>query len=118
VGFGLENYDSAGRYRSTEPGKTQCIIDGKGTLAGVGDFTGPAELGDLMIKAGGVDECVATMLYRYAMGRYKLDEHDEALVSRVVTAAQGGASLRFDALLAELVGSEAFRLRREEEVSQ
>lgn len=118
VGFGLESYDSAGRFRTTEPGKPQCSIDGKGTLDGVGDFTGPAELGDMMIQAGGVDRCVATMVYRYAMGRWKLDDHDDALIDRVVEAAQGGASLKFDALLAELVGSEAFRLRRDEEVAQ
>lgn len=118
VGFGLENFDSAGRFRTAEPNKPECVIDGQGTLAGVGDFKGPAELGDLMIESGSVDQCVATMLYRYTMGRWKIDEHDKALLDRLVTAAQGGASLRFDALLAELVGSEAFRLRREEEVGQ
>lgn len=116
VGFGLENYDSAGRFRTTEPDKPECVIDGKGELAGVGTFSGPAELGDLMLEAGGVDDCVATMLYRYAMGRWELDGHDQALLTRLVTDAQDGGALRFDALLAELVGSEAFQLRREEEV--
>ncbi len=114
VGFGLEGFDSAGRFRTTEPDKPQCSIDGTGELAGVGSFTGPAELGGLMIQAGGVDECVASMVYRFAMGRWELDEHDDALLERLVVDAQGGGGLALDKLVGELVGSEAFRLRREE----
>lgn len=118
VGFGLERFDAAGRYREFEPDRPECTIDGQGTLEGVGEFTGPAELGQLMIQDGQVDGCVATMLYRFAMGRWKLDEHDEALLERLVTEAQGGESLRFDAIIAGFVGSDAFRLRREEVVSE
>ena len=118
VGFGLENFDAAGRYRETETDRPDCPIDGTGKLEGIGEFQGPAELGQLMIQSGEVDGCVATMLYRYAMGRWDLDDHDEALLERVVAEAQGGASLRFDALIASFVGSEAFRLRREEVASE
>jgi hypothetical protein len=118
VGFGLENFDSAGRFRTTEPDKPECSIDGTGELSGVGAFTGPAELGGLMIQAGGVDECVATMVYRFAMGRWELDEHDDALLERLVVDAQAGGGLALDALVGELVGSEAFRLRREEVVGE
>ncbi|NUO51705.1 MAG: DUF1592 domain-containing protein [Polyangiaceae bacterium] len=114
VGFGLERFDSAGRFRTAEPNKPECSIDGTGELAGVGSFTGPAELGGLMIEAGGVDECVATMVYRFAMGRWELDEHDDALLERLVVDAQAGGGLALDKLVGELVGSEAFRLRREE----
>lgn len=116
VGFGLENFDSSGRYRTAEPDKPACSIDGTGELTGVGSFTGPAQLGDLMIQAGGVDECVATMVYRFAMGRWELDEHDDALLERLVVDAQAGGGLAMDALVGELVGSEAFGLRREEVV--
>jgi hypothetical protein len=118
VGFGLERYDAAGRYREFEPDRPDCPIDGNGVLDGVGAFTGPAELGAIIIEAGQVDSCVATMLYRFAMGRWKLDTHDDALLQRLVTDAQGGQSLKFDALVTELVGSDAFRLRREEVVSE
>jgi hypothetical protein len=118
VGFGLEHFDSAGRYRDHEPDRPECTIDGQGSLEGLGDFTGPAELGQLMIQGGEVDACVATMIYRFAMGRWKLDDHDSALLERLVTEAQGGSSLRFDAIISEFVGSEAFRLRREEVVSE
>lgn len=70
VGFGLENYDAAGRYRTAEPDKPECVIDGQGSLSGIGDFKGPAVSSDLMLEAGGVDECVATTAYLYAMGRW------------------------------------------------
>jgi hypothetical protein len=118
VGFGLENYDSSGRFRETEPDRPDCVIDGKGELDGVGEFSGPAELGELMIESGEVDACVARQVYKYAMGRSALDEHDYALLGRLVEASRiDGADLRIDALVSEFVSSEAFQLRREEEVS-
>lgn len=114
VGFGLENYDSAGRYRDTEPDRPDCEIDGSGTLDGVGDFSGPAELAELMIQAGKVDECVATQLLRFAMGRYELADEDDHLVKRLVVEASGEGGLEMRKLFVELVTSEAFRHRREE----
>lgn len=118
VGFGLENFDSLGRYRTTEPDKPECTIEGTGTLEGVGTFQGPAELGQLMAESEEVDHCVATQLYRYAVGRYVLDEPDRALITRLVDQAhEGGEGLRLDAFIADYVASEAFQLRREEEVS-
>jgi len=118
VGFGLENFDSSGRFREVEADLPQCTIDGQGELSGVGEFTGPAELGGLMIEAGEVDQCVAKQLYRFAMGRFELDEHDQALLDRLVEAfAAEGEALRIDLLISDFVASEAFQLRRDEEVS-
>jgi uncharacterized protein DUF1592/uncharacterized protein DUF1588/uncharacterized protein DUF1595/uncharacterized protein DUF1587 len=114
VGFGLENYDTAGRYRDFEPDRPDCPIDGVGTLEGVGEFNGPAELSDLMIETGGVDACVATMLYRFTAGRYALRSEDENLVARLVPVAQHGGELSFYDLVVELAASDAFRHRREE----
>jgi hypothetical protein len=82
----------------------------------VGAFTGPAELGALMIEAGGVDACVATMLHRYAAGRFKLDDADEALIERLVEVTKKDGGLDLVTLLGELVASESFRFRREEAV--
>jgi hypothetical protein len=118
VGFGLESYDASGRFRTTEPNKPECVIDGNGSLEGVGEFNGPAQLGERMLESGQLDQCVATQIYRYAMGRFALDEHDEAFLARLVEAAQvDGQDLRMDRLFEEFVASEAFQLRREEEVS-
>ena len=71
-----------------------------------------------MIESGEVDACVARQLYRFAMGRYQIDEHDANLLERLVESSQiDGEDLRIDALISEFVASEAFQLRREEEVS-
>lgn len=114
VGFGLENYDMAGRYREHEPNRPDCPIDGAGALEGIGSFEGPAQLSDLIVETGDVDACIAEQLYRFAAGRYALDGRDLALVSRVTDRASASDGLRFDRLLVELVSSEAFRHRREE----
>ena len=115
IGFGLENYDLAGRFRTEEPGKPECEIEGQGELAGVGSFSGPAELADLMIEAGGLNRCVATQLYRYAIGRYELGELDENFLDAVMTTV-GDGDFRLDEMLLEFVASDMFRYRREEEV--
>ncbi len=114
VGFGLENYDSQGRYREHEPDRPDCAIDGSGELEGVGAFSGPAQLAELMVEDGQVDQCVSTQLLRFALGRYELGREDKALASRLVADASGENGLEMRKLLVELVASEAFRHRREE----
>lgn len=118
VGFGLENYDAMGAYRETEPNRPDCPIEGVGSLVGFGEFRGPAELAELMISAGDVDACVARTLYRYAVGRFALDRHDEALVARLVEAADLGEGLRIDRVISEYVSSEPFRMRRQEVIGE
>ncbi|NUP09259.1 MAG: DUF1592 domain-containing protein [Polyangiaceae bacterium] len=118
VGFGLENFDALGRFREAEVDKPECTIDGVGNLEGVGSFDGPAELGALMVDSGEVDACVARQLYRYAVGRSELEEPDHALIERIVGEIHdGGEALRLDVFIGDYVASEAFQLRREEEVT-
>ncbi|MBK9258302.1 MAG: DUF1592 domain-containing protein [Polyangiaceae bacterium] len=114
IGFGLERYDAAGRYRETEPNRPECAIDGNGVFDGVGNFNGPAELADLMLTAGGVDKCVAEQLYRYAVGRTELDYRDTGLLERLVADASAGGGLRVDQFILDFVTSDAIRYRREE----
>jgi hypothetical protein len=113
VGFGLENYDQLGRYRSVEPDEPSCTIDGNGELVGVGTFNGPAELSDLLIASGELNQCVVTQLYRFAAGRFELDAIDRSFVS-MLTDKLGAGDFRFDQLVLELVGSEPFGYRRDE----
>lgn len=113
VGFGLENYDRAGKYRTTEEKLPQCAIAGRGELAGVGAFKGPLELGDLLLRTGKLNGCTSKHLVRFAVGRSHLDEVDERLVS-ALTARIGKEDFRFDDLLVDFVASPAFAHRREE----
>lgn len=113
IGFGLENFDQIGRYRTTEPGKPACTIKGEGELAGIGKFKGPAELSDLMLKDGALQTCAAKQLYAYAIGRGQLDEDDERFVTFWVDKLGGPkAGLKFDDLLVEFVATDGFRHRR------
>lgn len=116
IGFGLEAYDPTGAFRTTEPNRPDCPIDGEGDFVGIGTFNGPAELADMAIESGLVESCVATQLYRFAIGRTELDDHDEALLERVTTAASGDEGLELLGFVEEYVASDAFRYRREEVV--
>jgi hypothetical protein len=112
VGFGLENYDSLGRYRTHEADNPQCAIEGKGELVPFGEFHGPAALGDRLLEAG-ISQCLMSQMYRYAAGRAELDSIDQELVLRAAEAL-GEGDYRLDALIVELVSTEAFGYRREE----
>lgn len=112
IGFGLENYDLAGRWRDHDDGAPQCEIEGSGELVGVGTFSGPAELSDLVID-NGIDACVAEHLYIYAMG-HQITEDDEPYAEQLATNFVD-ADHRFDALLLDLVAHPAFGFRKEED---
>ena len=113
IGFGLERYDQLGRYRTHDEGEASCVIAGKGDLAGIGTFHGPAELAQLAIESGLLNGCVATQLYRFAIGRSELNEADEHAVEQIVTQI-GNGEFRFDELVLELVSQPEFSLRRQE----
>jgi hypothetical protein len=115
IGFGLENYDQLGRYRTKEVADPTCVIRGEGELKDVGTFKGPGELENLLLRTGKVNGCAMTQLYRYAIGRPVLDDVDlqlVALMSAKVGAA--GGDFRLDDVMLELVSADSFRHRREE----
>lgn len=106
IGFGLENFDAIGRYRTEEAGKP---VDATGQLPGGPGFQGPAELRALL-AARHRDEFIANLARRLAafgLGR-ALRPQDEGLVRRLLadTAADGH---RARSLIEALVLSEAFR---------
>ena len=112
IGFGLENYDAEGRFRSIEPDNPECEISGDGEVIGVGKFNGPAELSDLVLDTGNIGACVATQLYRFSMGRYELEAHDRAFILRLVDQVASD-EFSFAELVGGVVEDPAFRHRRE-----
>src|SRR6185369_3193328 len=69
IGFGLENYDSVGRWRTTDMGKA---VDASGTLTGTdvdGPFNGGIELAKRIAGSKQVAACIAKQAFRYAAGR-------------------------------------------------
>lgn len=112
VGFGLEQFDQAGKFRTEEAGLPECKIAGEGNLTETGNFKGPGELGDRLIESGLLEHCLVTQVYRFAMGHRERPEDAPYLD----TLGKGfkSSGFRFDNLLLDLVSTEWFLYRREE----
>jgi hypothetical protein len=110
IGFGLERYDRSGAYRTTDKDHPECPISGDGDVAGVGPFNGPAALGELVMASGKLESCVATQLYRMALGRRETAADQPTLARLAAGFTQSGR--RFDDLLVELAAEPAFIHRR------
>jgi len=98
IGFGFENFDALGRWRTTEAGKT---IDVTGNLTGTdvdAPFNGPAELAALLAKSKKVKSCVADLWFRYSYGRDPTDA-DTCTVETLRNKLEETGSLK-DLLLA------------------
>jgi mono/diheme cytochrome c family protein len=111
IGFGLERFDIAGRYREHDEGLPECSIEGRGALPGFGSFSGPAELGALLTESGKLETCVVRQYLSFAIGRAIEDGDAEALarLTRSFEAQQRG----FLELVLSLVADDAFALRKE-----
>lgn len=112
TGFGFENYDQLGRYRSTENGLP---VDAAGEMIGSGEaavdgpFTGALELSQRLANSPRVAQCLATNWYRYAMGRVETAADSCSLLDvQKKFAASGG---QFKELLVALTLTDAFRYR-------
>jgi hypothetical protein len=112
VGFGLENYDRAGRFRATDDGHPECPITGNGRIAEMGAFNGPAALEDLLLASGQLEQCVVTQVYRFAMG--KQESADDAGLITALTTKFRGNNRSFKQLLLDVASNETFAFRRAE----
>jgi hypothetical protein len=110
VGFGLENYDSSGKYRATEPGLPECKIAGEGEVVGVGKFKGPAELSNLLLQTGELDRCAVSQLYHFASGHKESGVEDARFID-LLTKQFRDKGHRMDELLLEYVVQPAFGYR-------
>jgi hypothetical protein len=66
LGFGLENYDAVGTYRTMDG---TFPVDASGVLPDGRMFNGPVELANIVAKDDGYAKCVTQKLYTYALGR-------------------------------------------------
>jgi hypothetical protein len=110
IGFGFENYDGIGRYRTTDGGKP---VDASGALTGTdvdGMFTGVAQLGAMLAKSPTVESCVGTQWFRYAMGRAEQTADACSLAAMTKTFHDAGGDLR--TLPMAIVQTPAFLYRR------
>ncbi len=112
IGFGLENYDAVGRWRSTDEGHP---IDATGELPGGQTFDGVAELSQIIKADPKLSSCVARNMLIFALGR-GASEKDACAIRKVADRmdAEGGT---LKDLVHAVAQSELFTMRRGEAVT-
>ncbi len=72
LGFGFENFDAVGKYRTIDNGLP---VDASGEVIGTADangkFVGVAELGGKLAKSGEVEACVTRQWFRFFLSRFE-----------------------------------------------
>jgi len=112
LGFGLENYDAIGAWRTTD---AKFPVDASGVLPDGRSFQGPDDL-KVILRAdhGAFAECITEKLLTYALGR-GLERYDKRTV-KAITGRLAERDYRFSALVVEIVSSLPFQMRRAERV--
>jgi Protein of unknown function (DUF1592)/Protein of unknown function (DUF1588)/Protein of unknown function (DUF1587)/Protein of unknown function (DUF1585)/Protein of unknown function (DUF1595)/Cytochrome C oxidase, cbb3-type, subunit III len=104
LGFGLENFDATGAWRTLDEGQP---IDSKGKVPGGREFHGPAELtAVLRSRHNAFARCLAEKMLTYALGR-GLERNDRPAIDQIV-ARLARAKFRFSELVLAVVESEPF----------
>jgi hypothetical protein len=85
LGFGLENFDAIGAWRTSFKGKP---VDNAGALPDGTPFSDPSTLVGYLQSTKAFDQCVSKYLTTYAIGR-KLDDSDDCNVKDI---AKNGVS--------------------------
>jgi hypothetical protein len=110
VGFGLENYDAVGSYRTLDNGQP---VDASGALSDGPAFVGALELARVVASDPRFEPCVAEQVLTYGVGRSFRSPEAKAYTEHVASSVrQRGGSFR--ALLEVIASSEAFLTRRGE----
>ncbi len=108
IGFGLENFDAVGRWRTKDGGLP---VDASGTLPGGQSFNGPAQLKAILkSKKGLFVRCLSGKMLTYALGR-GLEPADTCVVDTIAKTVEKN-NYRFSALITAIVQSAPFRQRR------
>jgi hypothetical protein len=109
LGFGLENYNAAGHYQTTDNGLP---VDATGAIHGTdvdGPFTGGVELSAALSRSATVHTCATTELVRYAFGRAPAPVEVPTIAQLSKDFLQSGGDLR--ALMIEVILAPSFRMR-------
>ena len=111
LGFALENFDAVGAYRTEDDG---AAVEASGALPDGTLVDGPAGLRRVLLdRRQEFVETLAAKLLTYAIGR-GLESYDQPAVREIRRRVEA-AEHRFSALVAAVVDSVPFRLRRSPE---
>lgn len=104
IGFGLENYDAIGSFRTTENGYP---IDATSSMEGAA-FEGAAQLGAVVAERDSSAQCLTRNLFRHATGHIETEGEEVAIEQLERAFADSGH--RMQDLVLAIVASPAFRL--------
>lgn len=108
LGFGLENFDAIGRWRTEIAGEA---VDATGEMVTGETFNGPTELRALLLKRkDAFARNVAEKMFAYALNR-GLEDYDVPIVRHGVKTL-AAADFRVGALILAIVQSHPFQYRR------
>jgi hypothetical protein len=113
LGFGLENYDAIGRWRTMD-GKFP--IDVGGTMPDGRSFSTAAQMRAVLLQSlPEISHCMIDKIMTYALGR-GMQSYDKRTIDQIqrTLAADGN---HFQTLIHEVVMSPAFQSRRGEQVT-
>jgi hypothetical protein len=110
IGFGLENYDAIGQWRTEA---RDVPIDPTGELPDGRTFSGPAELRQILLeRSPELRRCIATKLTTFALGR-GLEYFDECTLAEITqTMERDGDTFR--SAVMTIVMSRPFRMQARE----
>jgi hypothetical protein len=108
LGFGLENYDPIGRYRTEE---NKAPIQAGGRLPNGVEFSSPAQLKAILEKdLPDVARNLAEKMMIYALGR-GLEPYDRLPIREIVGKMEQ-SEFRFQTLIRGIIASLPFQARR------
>ncbi|MDX2065300.1 MAG: DUF1592 domain-containing protein [Fimbriimonadaceae bacterium] len=107
IGFGMENYDAVGKWRTADDGAT---LDTSGVLPDGRKFKGPQQLKQILLQ--NKEQFVRTLtdrLLTYSMGR-GMEPKDQCHIDSIVARAKAN-EYRFADMIVAVVQSDPFRKR-------
>jgi hypothetical protein len=108
LGFGLENFDAVGAWRTSDGA---IAIDSSGSLPDGRTFQGPDGLKAILAAdRDAFAGCLTAKLLTYALGR-GLERYDRATVKEI-TQHIAAKDYRFSSLIQEIVASRPFQMRK------
>jgi Protein of unknown function (DUF1592)/Protein of unknown function (DUF1588)/Protein of unknown function (DUF1595)/Protein of unknown function (DUF1587)/Protein of unknown function (DUF1585) len=108
IGFGLENYDGIGQWRTVDNGMP---VDATGKLVSGQTFEGALALESIVKSDARVPGAVVQYLASYALGR-EVGAGDECLIAPLTAAFQSEDKGRMSALATRVASMDAMRVRR------
>jgi hypothetical protein len=112
IGYGFENYDAVGTYRTMEGGQN---VDATGAAATPimntpFSFKNGVELANFLSDNNEVKSCVSRQWFRYLLGRLEVSA-DEGSIQMAAKMADAKAGFSLNDLLMGMVRSMDFRMR-------